>query len=635
MNFLISLLEEHIRARRGSSAPETLISLDEQVKEQLEAGISLDGVGVAYLARMLLEVGLASTASVVIEYAARQAASVFEYSNLENLQGRITFESQDYDRALSHFNEAFQALASDDSSGNSTPDSASINLQYCIAFNIAITHKRDGDMERAKTWRRRLDELQHSLDVGAITIAAISPTLYWWDLALEDIEPTPETISWLRDNVTVIVNALGPDNRDSMFSLLTLASASCELALAQGNLDAAEDSAALMESMCQRDADSGYGGVLNEWMRLVTLSSYAEIAIARSRWGFLAEVAEQLGVLLRRWQSYRQDNATLLAILELNLAVIRIELARETMQPNTLIDTIQLLRIAIEDSGQSTSPLDPRASIAGTAHITSLVDALWEDPDLAIYGLAEKIEEAKTAAVACLGDEHPGAVILDRQLKALTARIAPGEADDVEASNVATRTRVEVGIVTGHFSRENYVTWGQAARSIEQEARSSRGGPPVASQASLTSNQGGWRIREVLRAKGTQVVTVPPDTKVRRLLEILAEHRIGAVVVSVDGISVGGIVSERDIVRGFAKRGAAVMSEPVTAIYTAEVHTITSDTPLDEVMHMMTERRVRHAPIVTDGVLSGIVSIGDIVKNRIDELETERAALKAYITGTR
>jgi CBS domain-containing protein len=143
------------------------------------------------------------------------------------------------------------------------------------------------------------------------------------------------------------------------------------------------------------------------------------------------------------------------------------------------------------------------------------------------------------------------------------------------------------------------------------------------------------RITDVLRGKGTQVVTVPPDTKVRRLLDVLAEHRIGAVVVSADGTSVGGIVSERDIVRAFAKRGAAVMSEPVTEIYTADVHTITPDISLDEVMRMMTERRIRHAPVVVDGALRGIVSIGDVVKNRIDELETERAHLTDYITGIR
>jgi CBS domain-containing protein len=143
------------------------------------------------------------------------------------------------------------------------------------------------------------------------------------------------------------------------------------------------------------------------------------------------------------------------------------------------------------------------------------------------------------------------------------------------------------------------------------------------------------RISDVLRAKGTQVVTVTPDTRVRRLLAILAEHGIGAVVVSHDGAAVDGIASERDIVRALAQRGAAVMSEPVTAIYTAEVHTVTPQTQIEEVMRMMTERRVRHAPVVGDGGLQGIVSIGDVVKVRIDELETERTALTDYITGSR
>jgi CBS domain-containing protein len=142
------------------------------------------------------------------------------------------------------------------------------------------------------------------------------------------------------------------------------------------------------------------------------------------------------------------------------------------------------------------------------------------------------------------------------------------------------------------------------------------------------------RIKDVLRGKGTQVVTVTPDTKVRRLLAVLAEHGIGAVVVSADGTSVDGIVSERDIVRALAQRGAAVMSEVITTIYTAEVYTVTPATPLEEVMRIMTEHRVRHAPVVVDGSLRGIVSIGDVVKKRIDELETDRDALTGYITGT-
>jgi CBS domain-containing protein len=142
-------------------------------------------------------------------------------------------------------------------------------------------------------------------------------------------------------------------------------------------------------------------------------------------------------------------------------------------------------------------------------------------------------------------------------------------------------------------------------------------------------------ISDVLRAKGTQVITVTPDTTVRQLVAVLAEHRIGAVVVSHDGVAVDGIASERDVVQELARRGAAVMSAPVTAIYTAQVHTVTPQSPIEEVMRMMTERRVRHAPVMADGGLQGIVSIGDVVKIRLDELQAERTALTDYITGTR
>src|SRR3984957_14760414 len=138
------------------------------------------------------------------------------------------------------------------------------------------------------------------------------------------------------------------------------------------------------------------------------------------------------------------------------------------------------------------------------------------------------------------------------------------------------------------------------------------------------------RISDVLRVKGTQVVTVTPDTTVRQLLAVLAEHRIGAVVVSHDGTAVDGIASERDIARALARRGAAVLSDPVTAIYTAEVHTVTPQTPIEEVMRMMTERRVRHAPVVDDNGLQGIVSIGDGGKIRIDQIETGRTPLPGH-----
>lgn len=141
------------------------------------------------------------------------------------------------------------------------------------------------------------------------------------------------------------------------------------------------------------------------------------------------------------------------------------------------------------------------------------------------------------------------------------------------------------------------------------------------------------RISDILRTKGEQVVTVTPDTTVDGLLGVLAEHGIGAVVVSADGHAVSGIVSERDIVRALAARGAAVLSEDVTRIATADVRTVEPEASLEDVERLMTDGRFRHTPVVVDGALRGIVSIGDVVKNRMDELETERATLTDYITG--
>jgi CBS domain-containing protein len=143
------------------------------------------------------------------------------------------------------------------------------------------------------------------------------------------------------------------------------------------------------------------------------------------------------------------------------------------------------------------------------------------------------------------------------------------------------------------------------------------------------------RISDVLRVKGDRVVTVTPETNVEQLLAVLAENKIGAAVVSLEGRTVAGIVSERDIVRALAERGAAVLAEPVSAIHTSDVRTVEPDADLAEVERLMTERRFRHVPVVVDGALHGIVSIGDVVKKRIDELESERQSLAGYITGDR
>ena len=141
----------------------------------------------------------------------------------------------------------------------------------------------------------------------------------------------------------------------------------------------------------------------------------------------------------------------------------------------------------------------------------------------------------------------------------------------------------------------------------------------------------GMRISDVIRRKGDLVVTVRPDASVQQLLEILEEHKIGALVVSDDGKTVTGIVSERDVVRHLRIKGAGLLDQTVATIMTSEVQTCTPEDGIEDLAVTMTERRIRHVPVVTDGRLVAIVSIGDIVKWRIAELQTERDHLVDYI----
>ena len=140
------------------------------------------------------------------------------------------------------------------------------------------------------------------------------------------------------------------------------------------------------------------------------------------------------------------------------------------------------------------------------------------------------------------------------------------------------------------------------------------------------------RIGDVLKAKASHdVVTIGPDAGVRELIALLAEHNVGALIVSADGgDTVDGIVSERDVVRHLHHDGT-VVNNTVAAIMTANVETCDEDTALDEIMKVMTERRVRHVPVVRDGRLVGIVSIGDVVKHRMDQLQFERDQLDNYV----
>lgn len=143
------------------------------------------------------------------------------------------------------------------------------------------------------------------------------------------------------------------------------------------------------------------------------------------------------------------------------------------------------------------------------------------------------------------------------------------------------------------------------------------------------------RIRDIVKAKDISgVVTIEPDATVRDLLNLLAEKNIGALVVSTDGQSVDGIVSERDVVRHIQRADKNALEERVEAIMTSTVHTCAPDADLDEVMGAMTERRIRHVPVVGPDGLTGLVSIGDVVKHKISVLQFERDQLDSYVHQT-
>jgi CBS domain-containing protein len=139
------------------------------------------------------------------------------------------------------------------------------------------------------------------------------------------------------------------------------------------------------------------------------------------------------------------------------------------------------------------------------------------------------------------------------------------------------------------------------------------------------------RINEVLAGKAMKdVITIRPDATVRELIQALADHNVGALVVSNDGETVEGIVSERDVVRRLNDHDG-VLTSAVSEIMTRDVRTCTGDNSVNELMQIMTEGRFRHLPVLADGKLAGIVSIGDVVKHRMSELEFERDQLDTYV----
>ena len=138
-------------------------------------------------------------------------------------------------------------------------------------------------------------------------------------------------------------------------------------------------------------------------------------------------------------------------------------------------------------------------------------------------------------------------------------------------------------------------------------------------------------VGRILAEKGREVFTTQPHRTLKEVIELLAAKGVGAVVVSDASMSVLGILSERDVVRVIARDGAAALNAPVSNHMTPKVTTVTRDDTIDHLMETMTEGRFRHLPVVEDGRLIGIVSIGDVVKRHVSAIDSERQALREYI----
>jgi CBS domain-containing protein len=140
-------------------------------------------------------------------------------------------------------------------------------------------------------------------------------------------------------------------------------------------------------------------------------------------------------------------------------------------------------------------------------------------------------------------------------------------------------------------------------------------------------------VHTILRSKGKSVVTIHPDATVERAVGVLRQRGIGALVVSDDGENVAGILSERDIVEALVRYGSELLAVSVADVMTCPVVTCEPEDSVAELMAEMTSRRIRHFPVVEDGRLIGIVSIGDMVKNRLDQIEYEAHSMRSFIAG--
>lgn len=162
-----------------------------------------------------------------------------------------------------------------------------------------------------------------------------------------------------------------------------------------------------------------------------------------------------------------------------------------------------------------------------------------------------------------------------------------------------------------------------------------KGGGPVPHRMGRWhgSAEAPMNVEAILRNKGDGVATVSPQASLAEAVAMLRREAIGALVVSRDGAKVEGILSERDIIHGLADHGTSLLGTSVEQLMTRRVHTCTPGDDVADLAAEMTRRRIRHIPVLRDGALAGIVSIGDVVKARLDEMEYETSSLRSFIAG--
>ena len=141
-------------------------------------------------------------------------------------------------------------------------------------------------------------------------------------------------------------------------------------------------------------------------------------------------------------------------------------------------------------------------------------------------------------------------------------------------------------------------------------------------------------VEKLLRTKGSTVVTIRPDASLADATHELAAGNFGALIVSADGREVIGIISERDIVRSLAKEGASALDRKVSDVMTIEVFSCAPSDRVDDMMAVMSNRRFRHMPVIENGVLCGVISMTDVMRKRIDEIQHEADAMRTFITGS-